>query len=143
PPANAPAAPRIVRPASRARPSVTFLPSWVFCSDERNPAGVTAFRSALQKTHDGRKVTDGRARVAGRTIRGAAGAFAGGGLSDARFGSRSGRRRSGSLVTTQPLRRKWHRESRSLADDGRFAGVPGHASIAKVKSRGVAGYTQA
>src|SRR5262249_42220312 len=94
-------------------------------SDERNWAGVTEFRSSRQKTnrqkgHSGgypqkllsadwkRNVTNGRTRVASRTIRGKAVTFAGGGLSDARLGSRSGRRRSRGLATTQPLGRRWH-----------------------------------
>src|SRR5215831_19297092 len=94
-------------------------------SDERNRTGVTEFRSSPQKTNRQREhtrgyaekllstdwkrnVTDGRTRVASRTIRRKAVAFAGGGLSDARLGSRSGRRRSRGMATTQPLRRKWH-----------------------------------
>src|SRR5262245_41520803 len=73
-------------------------------SDERNRTGVTEFRSSPQRqtgkgnrrghaekllsTDWKRNVTDGRTRVASRTIRGKAVAFAGGGLSDARLGSR-------------------------------------------------------
>ena len=68
-----------------------------------------------------RNVTDGRARMAGRALRGAPDPPAGGGLPDARLAERGRRRRAGSLATTQPLRRERGREPRRLADDGRRA----------------------
>src|SRR5215203_5368803 len=77
-------------------------------------------------------VTDGRARMAGGAVRGEADPPEGGGLPDAGLPKRGQRRRPGSLATTQPLRHQRRREPGRMADDGRRAGMPGHAALAQV-----------
>src|SRR3954471_5398882 len=84
-------------------------------------------------------VTDGRTRMAGTAIRGEPDPPEGGGLPDARLAERGGRRRAGSLATARPLRDERRREPRRMADDGRRAGVPGHAALAQVAARAAPG----
>jgi hypothetical protein len=67
----------------------------------------------------------------------------GGGLPDARLAERGGRRGPGSLATPHSLRPYWRRKPRRMADDGRRAGVPGHAALAQVATRGTSGRARA
>jgi hypothetical protein len=65
------------------------------------------------------------------------------GLPDARLAERRGRRGSGSLAASQPLRHERRGEPGRMADDGRRAGVPGSAALAQGAAGGVAGPARA
>src|SRR5215475_14336622 len=76
-----------------------------------------------------RDVTDERAGLAGRAIRGAPNPPAGGCLPHARLADRSRRRPAGGVDPPQPLGYGEGRKPWRLADDNRRARVPEHAAL--------------
>jgi hypothetical protein len=74
--------------------------------------------------------------VAGRPLRGAPVAPAGGGLPDARVAHRGRRRRPGHLAAAQPGRDGRGREPRRVADHDRGPRLPEHAAVARHPARG-------
>src|SRR5262249_28765309 len=89
------------------------------------------------------RVSRGRERLAGGSLRGEPDSPAGGGLPDARLAERGRRRRAGVVAPLEPLRYERGAESRRLAHDCRRARLPGHAPGAEVAPRGAAGCTDA
>ena len=117
---------------SRPRSSRCAPPTPAASSRPRTPGAAQAMlASPWRWEHD--------LRSAGHTVRGRPPPAAPRGLPDARLAQRGRRRRPGGLAAAQPLGHERRRQPQRMADDGRRAGVPGHAALAQVAARGAAG----